>query len=197
MRALLCCVMLATGCVSVPVPDLKPAPEAPEADRPKLPLGASAVPPAVDVEKFLPPAPEPVPCEESMTDFVAAPTPLVGDFTIRYRDQDEKPQSWILHQGVLISECEAVKVVNIRTKTKRLQLELGAYKTLRFKERDLWGLAEYEYQIRILGLEKELKDAQEESFWDEWKFEIGIGVGIGISAALVVGAVEIVQAVGK
>lgn len=186
MRALLCCVMLATGCVSVPVPGLKVAPEAPE-------LGVSAVPPAVDVEKFLPPIPEPVPCEESMTDFMADPTPLVGNFTIRYLDQDENPQSWILRQGVLISECEAVRVVNIRTRAKRLHLELGAYQNLRFKERDLWRLAEHEYQIRILGLENELQ----ESFWDEWKFEIGVGVGIGVAAALVVGAVEIVQAVGK
>jgi hypothetical protein len=199
MMKVLHCVIAAlfmVGCsVTVPVDDLKPAPKQPE-DQP-APLGASAVPPAVDVEKFLPPAPEPVPCTPDMTDFEGEPTPFPTEHRVKYMRPDGGWTEWVLRPGVLISECEAVRSVNLKTKAKRLQIELDAFKALRVKEFELWRLAERNYQLRIVGLENELKDAQKVSFWDEWKFEIGIGLGIAVSAALVVGSVEIIQAVGQ
>jgi len=162
-----------------------------------MPLGTSLVPPNIDIEKYLTPPPPPVPCEQDMTTFEPSPVPLHDDFTIRYKDQEGNNQTWILQPGMLVSECGFLEIINTAAEHKRMKHELGVLTKLRLREYDIWRQAEWGYQTRIVELEQDLKEERTGTWWDEWKGEVMFGLGIAVTAAVIVGSVEIIQAVGK
>jgi len=162
-----------------------------------MPLGTSAVPPNTDIEKYLEPPAPPVPCEQDMTTFDPSPVPLHDDFTIRYKDPEGNNQTWILHPGMLVSECGFVEIINTAAEHKRMKRELGILTELRLRERDIWMQAEWGYQTRIVELEQDLKEERTGTWWDEWKGEVMFGLGIAVTAAVIIGSVEIIQAVGQ
>jgi hypothetical protein len=131
------------------------------------PLGFSMVP-RLDLD--LPPAPKPVECAEDMTTFLPRPTPLVGDFTIKYI-KDNKPKTWILKPGFLYSECEHLRVINTMLERNRLKKEVAAYEKLRTKEHAHWANGELAYQREILR-------NREGSFWEDWDAPIMFGLGM-------------------
>lgn len=156
------------------------------------PLGVSMLPPSIDLEKYLEPVKPPVPCEPDMTTFEPSPVPLHDIFTVYYNDKAGKKTAWELRPGVLMSECGFVDVINTASDHKRLGRELGVMTQLRIREFELWRQAESQYQVRIVGLEKELAEANTPSFWDEWKGPVMYGLGIATAVAVVVGAASLV-----
>jgi len=155
----------------------------------------SIVPPDIDVERYLPPPPPPVECSPAMLTFSPMKIPLNEDFTLKYMDVDKKPQSWVLRPGFLISECELVKIINTKAERDRLELELSSLKNLRSKEFQLWRIGEQQYQGRVRDLEVKLQEAQEESFWDEWKGEVCFALGVAATVGLIAGTAEVLKAV--
>jgi len=155
----------------------------------------SLVPPDIDLDRYLPPPAPPVECSAVMLTFPMTKNPLVEDFTVKYLDLDKKSQTWILRPGYLLSECELVKIINTRVERDRLDLELSSLKNLRSKEFQLWRIGEGQYSTRIRDLEGKLQEAQQRSFWDEWKGEMGFGLGVVVTIALVIGTAEALKAV--
>lgn len=159
-----------------------------EAEAPTL--GLSLQPPSIEL-----PSPEPaVQCEPGMTLFDPDPVPLVVDKVIEYTDDENMKRKWVLRQGILLSECGFVEVLNTQAEHGRMRVELNALRVLTKMKEDFWVKAEYQYQERVMKLEEERAAALEPSLWDEWKSFIMFGAGIVVAGFATWGVVELMKA---
>jgi len=144
--------------------------------------------PKLDIDTYLAPPDPPVVCVEDMTRFDPSPVPIDEPLGIKYTD-DGKPQVWLLRPGLLISECEAVNVINLKTEHQRMKLELRVLRDLRDREHDLWDVREKQFQVTV----EELQDMTTPGFWDEWKAPIMYGAGVMTAVAILWATAEIVK----
>lgn len=153
-------------------------------------LGSSLQPPDV---KLPPPAPA-VKCEPGMTVFEPDPVPLMVDKVIEYYDDENLWNKWTLRQGILVSECGFVEILNIRAEHTRMTLELQTLEAVTAMRSDFWRGAELRYQKRILELEEERAAALEPSLWDEWKGYVLFAAGVATAGLVIWGSVEVMKA---
>ena len=160
------------------------------------PLDVSLVPPNMDMEKYLAPPSPPVKCSDDMTRYEQIPVSVKDAVELKLTNENDEEYMLLLRSGMLMSDCGFVRVINTAVEHKRFKLELGTIKDLRLKERDLWTQGEYKYQLRIMELEEQLKNARMPSFWDEWKAPIMYGLGIATAIGVTVGTAYMVNSLG-
>jgi len=157
----------------------------------EMPLGFSLLPPNPVLE---PPAP-PVECTEDMTDFEPRPTPFEDTMIIPYKGDKKEVLHFRLAPGILLSECGFTKATNIKIEHRRLKLELAALRTLWAFKQAQWTSGEVRYQETIEALQKDLKEANAPSFWEEWDAPIVAAITVVLTVAAIWGTVEIYKAI--
>ena len=114
--------------------------------------------------ELTPPTPA-IECVPGMTVFEPDPVPLPLDTVIEYTDELKRRRTWVLRQGILVSECGFIEILNIKAEHGRMKTELKSLNELMKVQESLWASAEEQYQRRI----SELEEATAPSLWDEWK----------------------------
>ncbi len=166
------------------------------ADAEKPALGISLIPPKLDL-----PAPaEAIACALDMTTFAPYPTPTLAHsmtIVIKPPKGTTPAEKWTLQTGLLVSECEFVKIINMRVEHKRMKLELAILTTLDETREKLWLEAERRYQTRIVEMEEELKEAYEVSLWDEVKTPLFYCLGVLTAVGTMLVVAELMKAQAK
>jgi len=126
-----------------------------------------ALPPELNVEKYLAPPEPQLKCRADMTNFDSYQLPPTGPVKL------PNGNVWKPEPGYIVSECEFVKIVNLKAEHARLVEEKEAFETVRTRERELWGLMEAEYNSTILALQRE-----NNTWWVRNSLVIGLAAGI-------------------
>jgi len=125
--------------------------------------------PEVDLDLYLSKPPPPVRCASDMLDYPIELLPFDVKQTFYYR-QGGTVQPLEIPPGYLVSECELMRLTNMKIELKRLKLDLKAVTTLRTREFELWRMAEQRYQRQI--------DSLAAGWWASNKLYVGIAVGV-------------------
>lgn len=130
-----------------------------------------AVPPQIDLEQFLPPASPPVKCAPDMSNFPAYVLPFDTEQVLFYHDLTTFAAREItIRPGYVVSECELLKITNLRMEAKRLRTELAAMRVLRDKEFQLWRVLQSQYDTQLRTL-------LNPPWYEKHKLAIGIALG--------------------
>jgi hypothetical protein len=125
--------------------------------------------PEVDLDLYLAPPPPPVRCAADMLDYPIELLPFSVKQTFHYREGDAV-HPLEMQPGYLVSECELMRLTNMKIELKRLKLDLQAVTRLRTREFELWRVAEQRYQRQI--------DSLAFGWWARNKLYVGIVIGI-------------------
>ena len=140
--------------------------------------------PEADLDLYLSKPPAPVECAADMLDYPPLALPYNDKQTFFYDDGDDiKPLE--MQPGYLVSECELLRLTNMKIELKRMKLDLQAIRQLRSREFELWRMAEKQYQSQI--------DRLASGWWARNKFYIGMAVGAATMAATVWTAAQLAR----
>lgn len=132
-----------------------------------------AVPPQIDIEKYLAPAVPPVECPDDANDFPVTLMPFDMPQVLFYHDDETgEIRDFEIQPGYLVSTCELMRLTNLKIEGKRIRQELTALHALRDKEFQLWRLLESQYETEIRTLMAPLP-------WHQrYRLEIGVATGV-------------------
>ena len=120
-------------------------------------------------------APKPPPLPE-VTEFESIPVETVVDNKV--------------YVGILLSELEYLKYTDIKGKYSLLRDKLYIYDHYDYKYEQLI-LDQQKNAVEVVKNLKNLRKDMKTTFWDEWKFPIGIGLGIITTVLVVYGVNQI------
>lgn len=120
-------------------------------------------------------APKPPPLQE-VTEFESIPVETVVDNKV--------------YVGILLSEEEYTKYTDIKGKYSLLRDKLYIYDHYDYKYEQLI-LDQQKNAIEVVKNIKNLRKDMKTTWWDEWKFPIGIGLGIITTVLVVYGVNQI------
>jgi hypothetical protein len=132
----------------------------------------------LELEHYLPPPTPPIECLPGQSNFPTKILPFDYEQELWWRGPEGEIETLILEPGYVISECELLKMTDLRIRHKRLKQELQILGQLRNREVELWRIQEREYRQRLLGL-------QNPSWWQSNRLLIGVGLGM-VTTSLVV-----------
>ncbi len=145
------------------------------------------LPPALDVNKLLPPPAAAPPLTGTSFDTL----PLNGGRYCEPAPGKEDCRS--IQPGFLVSETTYARAVLARSDATRLGIEIEVLRKLRQDEWEAVRVAEVAYQKRVGELESENSELRRPSFWDTIKFPVGFVCGAALSALVAYGTVHTVR----
>lgn len=132
---------------------------------------------ALNLDDWLGPPPMAVECSPHMLTYPPESTPVEGAVTVSYG----AGETWELKPGFLVSECDWVHILNMKSAHRRQGDELAILWDLVRRETLLWQYKEGQYEAAIL-------DLQDNSWWRDHAFVLGLVTGV-----VVVGGAWVVQ----
>jgi hypothetical protein len=115
-----------------------------------------------------------------MLDYPVRPLPFDSPQMFHYGEGELR-----LQPGYLVSECELLRLTNMKIELKRLKLDLAAMTRLRSREFELWRTAELKYQNRI--------DELAAGWWVQNKLYVGVAIGVAAMAVTTWTAAHLVR----
>ena len=135
-------------------------------------------------QPWAPDAPGP-PLQQPYAQYVKPPAPPVQCTTLSDFDTS------IAGNGFMISECEFMRIIRLRSEALRMTRELIIVNELRDKEFDIWKLSDAQYRATIVRLEGEVAGAQDRGWWERHAMALGVAAGVLGTFAISYTAVQI------
>lgn len=140
----------------------------------------------IDLDRYLPPPPPPVPCASDMLDYPVRLLPFGRTQTLFFEDEAGRELNVDIPPGYLVSECELVRLTNLKLEAKRLRRELSALQTLRTKEFALWRVLENQYTQQVASLSTQ-------SWYERNRLAIGVAIGVVTTSLIVWTSAQLVR----